>query len=143
MKQVEACKLTDTVRDPSDQLSGRDDVASETQFPLFNLHWGGGRGRIAAIGEAAWNVCLQRKDFNRGRQPGLCASASLEFWCCAKIESTHAVLKCLGGEMRVGKTATQLVGVLKSRKTLVAFVHSQRLSNTFRLNPSLPLIFLA
>lgn len=41
MKQVEARKLTDTVRDPSDQLSGRDDAASETQFPLFNLHWGG------------------------------------------------------------------------------------------------------
>lgn len=78
MKQVEACKLTDTVRDPSDQLSGRDDAASETQFPLFNLHWGG-RGRIAAIGEAARDVCLRRKDFNRGRQPGLCASASLEF----------------------------------------------------------------
>lgn len=45
--------------------------------------------------------------------------------------------------MRVRKTATQLIGVLKSRKTLVPFVHSQRLSDTFRLNPSLPLIFLA
>lgn len=44
--------------------------------------------------------------------------------------------------MRVRKTATQLVGVLKSRKTLVAFVHSQRLSNTFRLNPLLPFTFL-
>lgn len=61
MKQVEARKLTDTVRDPSDQLSGRDDAASETQFPLFNLHWGGGRGRIAAIGEAARDVCLEEK----------------------------------------------------------------------------------
>lgn len=50
--------------------------------------------------------------------PGLRTSASQEAWCCAKIESTHGILKSLGGEIRVKTMIMQFIKVLKSIKCL-------------------------